>query len=75
MLIDMIISYPNSKWDNIRNNMGGGGGGGGTNPPPTGSCSGTAAWESSKVYTGGMTATYSECLRFHGLNQAEIVRV
>ncbi|XP_006456110.1 hypothetical protein AGABI2DRAFT_188164 [Agaricus bisporus var. bisporus H97] len=53
------INYPNSKWDNIRNNMGGGGGGGGTNPPPTGSCSGTAAWESSKVYTGGMTATYN----------------
>ncbi|TFK97754.1 glycoside hydrolase superfamily [Pterulicium gracile] len=56
------INYPNSKWDNIRNNMGGGGGTTTTTsggPGPTGgSCGGVSAWSASAVYTGGQKASY-----------------
>ncbi|TCD65253.1 hypothetical protein EIP91_002917 [Steccherinum ochraceum] len=61
------IKFPNSKWDNIRNNMGSGGSSPGsptTSVPPTGptgnpgSCGGVAAWSSGSVYTGGQTAVY-----------------
>ncbi|KAF9532699.1 glycosyl hydrolases family 18-domain-containing protein [Crepidotus variabilis] len=61
------INFPNSKWDNIRNNMGG------TVPPPTtttstpptgptggnGKCGGVAAWSAATVYTGSQKATYN----------------
>ncbi|KAL4248233.1 glycosyl hydrolase 18 family protein [Abortiporus biennis] len=77
------INFPNSKWDNIRNNMGS------STPPsstttgnpststspsstttsgtttPTGGsgvCTGVAAWSSSAVYTGGMTAVFNSHL-------------
>jgi len=64
------IHFPNSKWDNIRSNMGTSSGGGspGTStslPPsgPTGSpggqCAGVTSWSSASVYTGGQTAVYS----------------
>lgn len=72
------VNYPNSKYDNIKNNLGAGsiaGGGSGPSssapsssmptPPPTsstgsGSSSGScAAWDSSKVYTGGMCVSYN----------------
>ncbi|GLB41081.1 putative glycosyl hydrolase 18 family protein [Lyophyllum shimeji] len=69
------INYPNSKWDNIKNNMGQGGSGGTTTapppptsttttPPPTttsgsGICAGVAPWGASVTYTGGQTATYN----------------
>jgi len=52
------LSYPYSKFDNIKNGMGSGGGGGGTTPPAGGKCGGVAAWSSSAVYTGGLSATY-----------------
>ncbi|KAL1745233.1 glycoside hydrolase family 18 and carbohydrate-binding module family 5 protein [Schizophyllum fasciatum] len=57
------INYPNSKWDNIRSNMGQGGPGGSPPPPPPppppkGKCSGVEAWSASVAYTGGQTATY-----------------
>ena len=43
------ISYPDSKWDNIKNNMGQGGttpnpGNPGGGNPGTGACAGVAAW-------------------------------
>lgn len=43
------INYPNSKWDNVKNNMGQGSGTTPTNPtdPGTGQCAGVAAWTSS----------------------------
>ncbi|KAF9465417.1 glycosyl hydrolases family 18-domain-containing protein [Collybia nuda] len=58
------ISFPSSKWDNIRSNMNGGGSGTTTAPPtetttPSGSCSGVAAWSAGSVYTGGMQAVYN----------------
>ncbi|KAI0746667.1 glycoside hydrolase superfamily [Daedaleopsis nitida] len=68
------INYPNSKWDNIKNNMGQGG----STPPssttmttttttgtttptgnPTGSCAGVPAWTAAAVFTGGQQATYN----------------
>ena len=63
------INYPDSKWDNIRNNMGEGGTTTTTttgtttttsagSSPSSGACAGVAAWSSASVYTGGMTATY-----------------
>ncbi|KDQ10640.1 carbohydrate-binding module family 5 protein [Botryobasidium botryosum FD-172 SS1] len=52
------LSYPFSKYDNIKNNMGSGGGSP-TNPPPTGGkCGGVGAWSSASVYVGGQSATY-----------------
>ncbi|KDR70278.1 hypothetical protein GALMADRAFT_894859 [Galerina marginata CBS 339.88] len=62
------INFPNSKWDNIRNNMGQGG----TSTPSTtsaptttkptttstGLCAGVSPWVSTAVYTGGLQATY-----------------
>jgi chitinase len=50
------IKYPNSKYDNIKNNMGGG-----TTTPPTGGdgCGGVAAWSAGSVYTGGQKASYN----------------
>ncbi|KAI0047878.1 carbohydrate-binding module family 5 protein [Auriscalpium vulgare] len=68
------ISFPSSKWDNIRSNMGQGGS---TTSAPSsttkttsapastsstagsGKCAGVAAWSSAAVYTGGQTATYA----------------
>ncbi|KAF8504329.1 glycoside hydrolase superfamily [Russula emetica] len=58
-------SYPNSKWDNIRNNMGQDTPSS-TSPKPlptssapsSGDCAGVAAWGSSIVYEGGQKATY-----------------
>ncbi|CDO69059.1 Glycoside Hydrolase Family 18 / Carbohydrate-Binding Module Family 5 protein [Trametes cinnabarina] len=62
------INYPNSEWDNIRNNMGTSSsssttsvGSPTTTPtsqPTGGSCAGVAAWSASSVYTGGQQATY-----------------
>lgn len=63
-----FFSYPDSKWDNVKNNMGSGT----TNPPgstttsgPTGtpgsgSCAGVTTWSASTVFVGGDKATYSE---------------
>ncbi|KAI0071673.1 hypothetical protein K474DRAFT_1606521 [Panus rudis PR-1116 ss-1] len=60
------INFPNSKWDNIRNNMGTSNPGtptttsGSTTPTGgSGSCAGVGAWSSSSVYTGGQTAVYN----------------
>ncbi|KAJ7595937.1 glycoside hydrolase family 18 protein [Mycena floridula] len=61
------INYPNSMWDNIRSNMGGGTPTGtttsptstATSSPGSGTCSGVAAWSSTAIYTGGLTATYN----------------
>ncbi|KAI0708099.1 glycosyl hydrolases family 18-domain-containing protein [Cerioporus squamosus] len=66
------INYPNSKWDNIRNNMGQGGSSSSTTVKPTstttststptggsGLCSSVSAWSASAVYTGGQQATYN----------------
>ncbi|KAF8649213.1 hypothetical protein AX16_005940 [Volvariella volvacea WC 439] len=50
------ISFPNSKWDNLRRNFGSGGG---TNPPPSGGCGGVAAWSASAVYVGGNRVSYN----------------
>ncbi|KAF9491053.1 glycoside hydrolase family 18 protein [Pleurotus eryngii] len=66
------ISFPNSKWDNIRSNMGSGGS---TPPPssttpgspptpttttpPAGGCGGVAAWNSAVAYVGGSQASYA----------------
>ncbi|KAF8874737.1 glycosyl hydrolases family 18-domain-containing protein [Infundibulicybe gibba] len=57
------INFPNSKWDNIRNNMGGGGGTPVTTTPPTsstpaGGCGGVPAWSAGTVFTGGQKASY-----------------
>ncbi|KAF9259245.1 hypothetical protein L218DRAFT_670920 [Marasmius fiardii PR-910] len=54
------IKFPNSKWDNIKNNMGtstSGGGGSSTGTPGNG-CNGVAAWVSTTAYTGGQSVTY-----------------
>ncbi|KAG2004639.1 endochitinase [Coprinopsis cinerea AmutBmut pab1-1] len=62
------IKFPNSKWDNIRNNMSGGGSTttapaptptGGTPAPTGGPCAGVSAWSATTIYTGGNRATYS----------------
>ncbi|KAJ7176592.1 glycosyl hydrolases family 18-domain-containing protein [Mycena filopes] len=58
------ISYPNSKWDNIKSNMGAGGTGGTTTTsttttgttgptgtPGSGICAGVAAWVAASVYS------------------------
>lgn len=65
------IHYPNSKWDNIRSNMGASSTTlpptgtttppptGTTTPPPAGSCSGVASWSSTTVYSAaGQKVTY-----------------
>lgn len=64
------IHYPNSKWDNIRNNMGQV-----TSPstslkpvptssaPSSGGCAGVAAWSSSIVYESGQKTIYHAHLR------------
>ncbi|KAH9945514.1 glycoside hydrolase superfamily [Amylocystis lapponica] len=71
------ISYPDSEWDNIANNMGGSAPTSTTSTPtatssstssgssPTsgsGQCSGASAWAAAATYTGGMTATYNNDL-------------
>ncbi|KAH6904293.1 glycosyl hydrolases family 18-domain-containing protein [Coprinopsis sp. MPI-PUGE-AT-0042] len=58
------ISYPNSKFDNLRKNMGGSTPGNPTTttgPTPTGGtgCGGVAAWSPTTVYVGGQTASYN----------------
>ncbi|KAJ7489454.1 glycoside hydrolase superfamily [Mycena latifolia] len=61
------INFPNSKWDNIRSNMGTStgtttttaGGGSSTGTPGSGICAGVAAWVSTSIYTGGLQATFS----------------
>ncbi|KAJ6567739.1 glycosyl hydrolases family 18-domain-containing protein [Mycena vulgaris] len=59
------ISFPNSKWDNIKNNMGTGtatttaGTGTPTGTPGSGICSGITAWISTSIYTGGLQATFA----------------
>ncbi|TFK37028.1 glycoside hydrolase family 18 protein [Crucibulum laeve] len=62
------INFPNSKWDNIRSNMGSGATtpptGTTTSNPPTGTggsgkCAGVAVWAAGTVFTGGQTATYN----------------
>ncbi|KAJ7653321.1 glycoside hydrolase family 18 protein [Mycena polygramma] len=64
------ISFPDSKWNNIKSNMGAGGSTGGgsttttTSSPgqPTGGsgfCSGVAAWAAGTVFTGGQSASYN----------------
>lgn len=59
------LSFPNSKWDNIRNGMGTGTGTttttatGPTGTPGSGNCAGVAAWAAGSVYTGGLSATYN----------------
>ncbi|KAJ6600774.1 glycosyl hydrolases family 18-domain-containing protein [Mycena sp. CBHHK59/15] len=58
------ISYPSSKWDNIRSNMGGITTTTTTSATSTptggsGACSGVAAWVSTTIYTGGLQATYA----------------
>ncbi|KDQ10638.1 carbohydrate-binding module family 5 protein [Botryobasidium botryosum FD-172 SS1] len=57
------LSYPFSKYDNIKNGMDSNSTGAQaptpTNPPSTGGkCGGVSAWSSSAVYTGGLSVTY-----------------
>ncbi|KAF9531136.1 glycoside hydrolase superfamily [Crepidotus variabilis] len=64
------LYFPNSKWDNIRNNMGQGTPSPTNSPPPTsssstpaptptaGKCTGISAWDASTVYTTNMQVTY-----------------
>ncbi|KAI0684658.1 glycoside hydrolase superfamily [Cytidiella melzeri] len=58
------INYPNSKWDNIRNNMGTSSGSSTTASAPSsptggsGICAGVPAWTAGAIFTGGQTATY-----------------
>ncbi|KAG9219949.1 hypothetical protein CCMSSC00406_0006862 [Pleurotus cornucopiae] len=66
------ISFPNSKWDNVRSNMGSGGSSpppSSTTPgspptpttstPPAGGCGGVAAWNSAIAYVGGSQASFA----------------
>ncbi|KAF7377724.1 hypothetical protein MSAN_00195400 [Mycena sanguinolenta] len=57
------INYPNSEWDNIRNNMGTStttsSTGTSTGTPGSGICAGVAAWSATAIYTGGLKATYN----------------
>ncbi|KAJ6567740.1 glycosyl hydrolases family 18-domain-containing protein [Mycena vulgaris] len=58
------ISFPNSKWDNIKNNMGTittttTGTGTPTGTPGSGICSGVTAWAPTSIYTGGLKVTYN----------------
>ncbi|KAJ2930548.1 hypothetical protein H1R20_g6536, partial [Candolleomyces eurysporus] len=60
------ISFPNSKWDNVRRNMGSGTSPTSSNPgstpttsPGTGQCAGVASWSSATVYLGGDKASYN----------------
>ncbi|KAF7369007.1 hypothetical protein MVEN_00227400 [Mycena venus] len=59
------INFPNSMWDNIRNNMGTGGTSTTTSTPPTGtggsgSCAGVAAWAAATIYsTAGSKVTFN----------------
>ncbi|KAK0204659.1 glycoside hydrolase family 18 protein [Desarmillaria ectypa] len=62
------INYPNSKWDNIRTNMGQSGStptssttttsASSTPTGGSGSCSGVSAWDSTAVYVGGNQVSY-----------------
>ncbi|EKM53324.1 glycoside hydrolase family 18 protein [Phanerochaete carnosa HHB-10118-sp] len=67
------LDYPNSKWDNIRNQMGTAPGSSPTSSStaptttPTGGsgsgqCAGVAAWSSSTAYNGGQAAVYGSHL-------------
>ncbi|THG94034.1 hypothetical protein EW026_g7352 [Hermanssonia centrifuga] len=62
------LDYPNSKWDNIRSNMGTIGSptsSSSTSAPTgggTGQCAGIGAWSSASIYTDGMTAVYGSHL-------------
>ncbi|KAH8110970.1 glycoside hydrolase family 18 and carbohydrate-binding module family 5 protein [Phellopilus nigrolimitatus] len=69
------INYPDSKWDNIRDNMASGSSSStstststvagtstsssSSSTPSSGSCGGAAAWVSSTVYTGGAEVSYN----------------
>ncbi|KAE9407810.1 hypothetical protein BT96DRAFT_914466 [Gymnopus androsaceus JB14] len=55
------VNYPNSEWDNVRNNMGGSSTSTTTSSgaSPTNSCGSVAAWSSSLVYVGGSKASYN----------------
>ncbi|KAL1694011.1 glycoside hydrolase family 18 and carbohydrate-binding module family 5 protein [Schizophyllum commune] len=58
------INYPNSKWDNIRSNLGQGGSGtptttSGGSTPTGGNCAGVSAYNAATAYTGGQTCTYN----------------
>ncbi|KAF9447351.1 carbohydrate-binding module family 5 protein [Macrolepiota fuliginosa MF-IS2] len=67
------INYPNSKWDNIRSNMGSGGSSttvaptttvhtttpGSTTTVGTGQCAGVTSWSASATYVGGNKAIYN----------------
>ncbi|CAL1711226.1 unnamed protein product [Somion occarium] len=60
------IHFPNSKWDNIRSNMGSGGSGTTTSAPGsptptggTGKCANVGAWSSASIYTGGQSAVFN----------------
>ncbi|KAH7918608.1 glycoside hydrolase family 18 protein [Leucogyrophana mollusca] len=69
------IHYPESKWDNIRNNMGSSSGSppvskttsvqqtpsaSPTTSPVSGNCAGTMPWDSKIAYSGGQTVTYND---------------
>ncbi|KAJ3564511.1 hypothetical protein NP233_g8251 [Leucocoprinus birnbaumii] len=66
------IHYPNSKFDNIKNNMGGGSttppgsttttSSSPTGTPGTGQCAGVVAWSTSAVFVGGDKAVYNNHL-------------
>ncbi|KAG6865810.1 hypothetical protein C0991_011615 [Blastosporella zonata] len=59
------ISYPNSKWDNLRNNFAGTTTTTSATSTPTtgtGTCATVAAWTSTTVYVGGTQATYGMSL-------------
>lgn len=58
------INYPNSKWDNIKTNLGQGGSGtptttSGGSSPTGGNCGSSSAWSAATAYTGGQTCTYN----------------
>ncbi|KAJ2930547.1 hypothetical protein H1R20_g6535, partial [Candolleomyces eurysporus] len=60
------ISFPNTKWDNVRRHMGSGTSPTSSNPgstpatsPGTGQCAGVADWSPATVYLGGDKASYN----------------
>ncbi|KAG6836888.1 hypothetical protein H0H93_001719 [Arthromyces matolae] len=61
------ISYPNSKWDNLRNNFAGSAttttsAGTPTSTSGSGSCGTVSAWSAATTYVGGNEATYNSHL-------------
>ncbi|KAJ7267504.1 glycoside hydrolase superfamily [Mycena rebaudengoi] len=52
------IKFPNSKYDNIRSNMGSGTTTAPPTGPTTGTCAGVSAWLATSIYVGGQQSTF-----------------